>query len=341
MGSLNYREIADLKSCNVVKRPEADFVSSIRDDIDYVERIFRKAAVAEGADQDKHTPMFLWEDIVLKLSQYNPNLSSDSVLVYNGECIPILIKYGVKEENITLYTDNYKKEDLISFLYHKVTIVRGKFLKDDIMKKFDTIIGNYPFHTKSDEKNKKTQPIWHKFVEKSFELCKEDGYVCAIHPSGWRSSGKIFESAKGCLRSKQIEYLEIHDENDGLKTFGATTRYDWYVIKNMKRVRKPIVKDQDGIVAESDVSKCDFIPNCKINRVFSMIAKDQQEKVTLLGDSSYHTQRPHLSIQQKDEFIYPIIYSTPVDVATKRLMAKPIIVVVLLAIGAQNMTSIN
>ena len=27
-------------------------------------------------------------------------------------------------------------------------------------------------------------------------------------------------------------YLEIHNESDGIATFKAETRYDWYVIQN-------------------------------------------------------------------------------------------------------------
>ena len=99
--------------------------------------------------------------------------------------------------------------------------------------KFDCVVMNPPYQTKSDIKNEKTQPVWDKFIEKALSICKDDGFLASVNPSGWRSTGDIFDAAK-IIKEKQIEYLEIHNEQDGIKTFGATTRYDWYVLRNSK-----------------------------------------------------------------------------------------------------------
>jgi hypothetical protein len=111
-------------------------------------------------------------------------------------------------------------------------ILENMFGKNlNINMKFDVIVGNPPYQ-KMSENGKKTEPIWQKFVEKSFEHCKEGGTVALIHPSGWRNVAGKFKDTQELLKSKNLKYLEIHDADDGLKTFGAGTRYDWYICEN-------------------------------------------------------------------------------------------------------------
>ncbi len=179
--------------------------------------------------------------------------------------------------------------------------------------KFDVIVGNPPYQTKSDASDTKTQPIWHKFVAKSLSFLKENGNLCFVHPSGWRSGGNIFKDAKE-IKDKQIQYLEIHSEQDGNTTFGATTRYDWYVLKNCPASSDTIVKDQDGVKVTISLVDKSFIPNSQIEKVYSMLAKKDEERCEIIGDSSYHTQRSEIMSNEKnDKFQYPIVYSTPVD----------------------------
>jgi hypothetical protein len=193
----------------------------------------------------------------------------------------------------------------------------NEFLKGEWNMKFDAIVANFPFQTKSDEKNEKTQAIWHKFVEKSVEICKEDGFIAAIHPSGWRSSGKIFEEAKKVLRNKQIKYLEIHDEADGLKTFKATTRYDWYILKNEPINSHTNIVDKNGKLCEVMLSDLTCIPNCMIEKVVSMIAKGKEKPVEILHSfSAYESRKDWISQEKSNVFKYPIVYSTPIEKPT-------------------------
>ena len=178
--------------------------------------------------------------------------------------------------------------------------------------KFDCVVMNPPYQTKSDIKNEKTQPVWDKFIEKALSICKDDGFLASVNPSGWRSTGDIFDAAK-IIKEKQIEYLEIHNEQDGIKTFGATTRYDWYVLRNSKISKNTTIVDQEGNVLEVDLRKMPFIPNAKIDRVVSFLAKKGEEKVEILHSfSSYESRKNWISETEDNVFIYPVIYSTPV-----------------------------
>ena len=182
--------------------------------------------------------------------------------------------------------------------------------------KFDIVVGNPPYQAHNDEDFKKTQSIWGKFAILSCELTKENGYTCLVHPSGWRNYDGKFEEARMSICAKQLEYIEIHDEQDGLKTFGATTRYDWYVRKNIPTSHDTEILDQEGKLVLANLEGISFVPNSMIDRVFSMLAKPGEEKVEVICDYAYGTVKTKkaqtMDTTKHDGFIYPVIYSTPV-----------------------------
>ena len=177
--------------------------------------------------------------------------------------------------------------------------------------KFDIIIGNPPYQTKRKEEFKKSQPIWPGFVELSCELTKKNGYTCLIHPSGWRNAGGMFEKTKELLLSGDMIYLEIHDVNDGLKTFGACTRYDWYVRKNAAYSITTETKDQHGITSIINLSEYEIIPSSNFDDVKRFFAVDGEDRVEVVhSGSAYMTCRKYMSREKTDEFCYPCSYFT-------------------------------
>ena len=97
-------------------------------------------------------------------------------------------------------------------------------------------------------------------------------------------------------------YLDMNDTRDGMRAFGAGTRYDWYVIHRGAQGLTEI----DGV--EYDLGAFKFLPNSRV-----------QELVPLLGDgcgvmysrSNYGADKSHVSTEQGGDFIYPLIHSTP------------------------------
>jgi hypothetical protein len=172
--------------------------------------------------------------------------------------------------------------------------------------KFDVVLGNPPYQTKSDSKNTKTQAIWDKFVKKSFEICKEDGYVSLIHPSGWRNVDGMFKETKDLLQSKTIKYLSIHNADDGMKTFECATRYDWYIAQNNKSEYETTIKFENGEEVVNQINNLSFIPNSNFY-VLDLVAKENEEKVNVLWDCSYHTQKSTMNRKKDDIFIHPCI----------------------------------
>jgi hypothetical protein len=176
--------------------------------------------------------------------------------------------------------------------------------------KFDVIVGNPPYQTKSDPSHTKTHTLWDKFVGKSLSLLKENGYLCYVHPSLWRQDNNELGKV---MKSKQIDYLEVHDANDGMKTFGVTTRYDWYVMRNCASTTTTTMKCQDGEVIELNLSEWDFVPNGMFNLITSLLhVEGKTEKIEIVKDSSYHTQRTDvMAISKSNEFAHSCIYYIP------------------------------
>ena len=224
-------------------------------------------------------------------------------MLYVGELQP---------KNMFLHLVSFDPKDEFA-----LNIYCGSFLDegfDNHMKdvwgvdKFDVIVANPPYQS-SEESNRKTQPIWHLFVEKALDILIEGGYMSMVHPSGWRNIDGIFKKTQKLLTSRQILYLEMHDTKDGLKVFKATTPYDYYCIKNTKNngyITK--IKGQNKIIDFLNLTDMEFIPNGMFTEIFSLVAKEGEEKVEILHSfSAYETRKPYISKTQDEEFKYPCV----------------------------------
>jgi peptide methionine sulfoxide reductase MsrB len=189
-----------------------------------------------------------------------------------------------------------------------INVIKGDYINFESEMKFDIVVGNPPF-TK-DVGGGNSISLWDKFVEKTFIICKEGGHVSLIHPNGWRNIKGSFKKTQKLLLSKKIEYLELHSTEDGKKTFGVTTPYDFYVIKNINDSNGvTIVKDYNNVESIQNLNNLEFIPNSNFELINSLIAKNDEEKVEIIEDSSYHHQREYISAIQDDTHQYPCVYS--------------------------------
>ena len=181
--------------------------------------------------------------------------------------------------------------------------------------KFDVIVGNPPYQVESENKGQ-THPIWHKFVAKSFELLKDGGYLCLVHPSGWRNVAGKFEDTKDLLLSKDIRHIEMYDKEQGIKTFGARTMYDWYVLQNLPAPadRVTTIRSQDGKVSHVNLSRFPFVPSGMFDEIQGLLAKNGEEKVEVARDASnFHTQKPWMSKERVGKYQYPCVYMVRVN----------------------------
>jgi hypothetical protein len=195
----------------------------------------------------------------------------------------------------------------------------GSFLSDEFdyhiktvwkVEKFDLIIQNPPYQIQKDG-FKKTQPLWHLFVEKSLSIVKDDKYMIMVHPSGWRNVDGVFKNTQNLLRSKQILELSIQDEREGEKIFGATTGFDYYILKNnINDIKTKIIGETEG---ELDLSNLDFIPS-DMFYLFDKLINNELEKTTILHSySAYETRKNYMHRDKTEEFKYPCVYTIQKD----------------------------
>lgn len=204
---------------------------------------------------------------------------------------------------------------------YELNIYHGSFLDDKFeehakavwgVEKFNCILANPPYQT-NNPGEKKTHPIWDKFVKKSFEVLVDGGYMVNVHPSGWRNIDGRFKDTQNLMRSKQILSLEIHNADDGVRTFGAATRYDFYCIENVSTYRQTKVVCEDGSIEMIDLGDMEFIPNGKFGDIKNLIAKQDDETVEILHSySAYETRKEYMSKESTEEFEFPCVQNVNV-----------------------------
>lgn len=271
--------------------------------------------------QNVFTPFHLCFELMLKLDEYvcMSEHKDWKILCLNLEFVEILLyEFDINRENVWFITDCKRKAEFASLpMYAGIHVV---FTEDvltamgRLSMKFDIVVGNPPYQAPKEKEHEGRgmcgKSLWDKFVTKSFDLVEQDGYICFIHPSRWHAP---YDELGKEMRKRQILYLEIHSAKEGKATFGCFTRYDWYIMKNSMNVDKTVVKDQQGIVGEYDLSDVPFIPNSRFKEVMSLIARKDAPTVELLHNSSYHTQNKTrngtMSKEKEGAFVHPCIYS--------------------------------
>ena len=253
--------------------------------------------------------------IIKRLMKGLETFEPDAELRYKHIMENMIYTAELQSKNVFLYMYAFDPEDR-----YALNVFNGSYLSEEFdrhmkfwgVEKFDVIVMNPPYQELK-EGNTKSQALWDKFVIKTVNDLVESGYLVAVHPSGWRNVDGMFKKIQTLLKSKQMLYLEIHNEKDGLKTFGAETRYDFYCLHNVPSTMFTKIKCQDGTIERADLSKMEFIPNGMYKTFEKLIGKNGEERVKIFADSTYHTQRPHMGKEQTEVFKYPCVYMMPKD----------------------------
>jgi 16S rRNA G966 N2-methylase RsmD len=193
---------------------------------------------------------------------------------------------------------------------YELNLYNGDSLKLDTKKewnieKFDVIVGNPPYQDDSGNKGK-GHTLWTKFIDIALNsLLIENGHLVFVHPSVWR---QIEHPYLNKLKDKQLLYLEIHNSDDGMKTFRCATRYDWYVLQNNKYNVNTVIKGEDGKINNINLNEWNFIPNMMFDELKILI--NEKDKLDILhSESAYEVRRKWMSHTKTEKHIYPCVYS--------------------------------
>ncbi len=257
-------------------------------------------------------PVVIVKNLMNGLKEWQP----DSELRLKHILENMIYVCELQSKNMFIYLQLFDSENKYKLNFH-----RGSFLDEgfsEVMKewgveKFDIVVGNPPYQDSPKSEINKTSGsiIWDKFVNKSIDLISYLGYLVFVHPAIWRkpmnNKTKIIDIFD-IFKKFNLIYLEIHDVKDGLKTFNAGTRYDFYCLQKSEKYNNTIIKDEEGEIINIDIRKIKFIPNKNIDKVMSLIGED---RISVIFDSSYHASREYISNEKTKGNIYKVIHSTP------------------------------
>ena len=280
-----------------------------------------KHMLSDNGLQATYTPVELCKEIIAKLREFCPLGDAQILVLFNLEFVDTLMRvFKVDPKNITFFADS-DLEKVAAKEWYGVdcpeqiitwNAENKKVVMPNIKKQFDVVVMNPPYQSPTDNKGS-GHTLWDIFVKISIdELLKNSGYLCAVHPSGWRRPTGGFVPLGEKIRNKQVNFLSIHSIQEGIKTFGATTRYDWYILCNKNNTQKTKVRGEDGIVSDIDVKELPCVPNGNFDRIIKLFAKENEERVKVINDrSAYGADKDWVSEKETTKFKYPCIYSLP------------------------------
>lgn len=235
------------------------------------------------------------------------HIIENQVFIYETNEVPRLFVSALAERQYNLKELNIKPN-----------ICYANLLERDIDMKFDVVVMNPPYQAPQDAKGKRGggDLLWHKFVYKSLdEWLKPDGLLCAVHPSGWRKPeserSKYLGMFEKMTHENHMTYLEIHDTKDGMSTFNAGTRYDWYVIDKSSDGGKTEVVGEDGVSKTLDLRLRSWLENSEFDAIENLLGDTRSDNRVVFNVSSYETRKDWVSDKKSSVYCYPLVHSTP------------------------------
>jgi len=209
------------------------------------------------------TSNLVLKDTVYKLIKNNPTSILEPSMG-RGD----LVEY-VNSKNPKFQFDLYEIDNTIDFLesIERDRINIGDFLSYDIIKTYDTIIGNPPYV------KTKTGNLYIDFIEKCYKLLNENGELIFIVPSDFiklTSSGKIINEMM-----KNGTFTDIiHPHNENLFENASIDIIVFRYCKDEKLLKKTLLNEQEkylinsnGILTFSDTEPQDL---CMFSEYFDI-----------------------------------------------------------------------
>jgi len=212
-------------------------------------------------------------------------------------------------------------DDNINYTFNSYV---GDTLKMDIgkqwnLKGFDAVIGNPPFQSEQKHAGKRGggDLLWNKFVVHMINIVTVNGYLCFIHPPGWRKPESERSKFKNLFEIMAHEnyliYLELHDSKDGKKLFNSGTMYDWYVLQKTHSINKTTkIRDFNGNIIITNLDVWSWLPNYNLDKIYQLLASDREETCKIIYNrNNYGSDKNWMSKEQDDEHPHSCVHSTP------------------------------
>jgi Eco57I restriction-modification methylase len=223
----------------------------------------------------------------------------------------MLFMYELNPANVKTLEDKFGKQ---------ANIVKGNFLEisEGLIHghhghHFDVILGNPPYQISKEETytgSSGNRTLWNKFLTHSLKLLKPNGILGFITPANWRRPEHPLY--KIIVFEHMLKYLHIYGKADGMKIFGAQTRFDVYLIQNHQpRIYSPyntmLIDEKGEVYPEFQPIRWPFIPNYALPLIKNYLYKIPKDSRVIFDYSMYDSRK--LSQNMNRKYKYPVIHT--------------------------------
>ena len=282
---------------------------------------------------DEPTPINCVEEMIGKIPLcifQNPNLKWFDPCCGCGNFFVVVYKYlkqyhSVKHilTNMLYFNDiNTDRTSIVKSVFcddvYKLNITNCDYLEYGMENTYDIIVANPPYAKlmKNGKRASKNHNLIGAFINKSFELLREGGYLLFITPNNWMSKSNrnilIME-----ITRKQILHLNIHTAKKYFKKIGSS--FTWYLIENVPHYKDITVEGVYKKVNYTSNVKSEirsYIPLFYTRIIQSILAKTIDNKklmkfsVETSSDLHKYTKKTCIRVIKDDTFKYKL-HHTP------------------------------
>jgi hypothetical protein len=213
---------------------------------------------------------------------------------------------------------------------NKINLYESDYLIFDSKKRFkidnfNIIVGNPPYQEVDDNnKSKGGTNLYTKFINKSFNLIKENGYLVYITPISWLGPSKNIQMGNDILHNIFLKYDLLYlNLNECKKYFNVGSTFSYYIIKKSitSNLKTEVLSEYKKEIVKTDIDfnllfNYNFLPihitenNIKlINKITSNKNKLIIERCRIL-DTSTKRGKEHLKTKKDDKFKYITYHTT-------------------------------
>ena len=214
---------------------------------------------------------------------------------------------------------------------YKLNIYNGDSLVLDTLKvwnidKFDIIVGNPPYQEVNEitEKSKGGTNLYVKFINYSFNILQQNGYLLFITPISWLGPSTNKQMGDNLLHNLFLKYDLLYlNINECKKYFNVGSTFSYYLIKNNinENINTIILSEykKEKTLSQIDLKKYNhftFLP-IHINLETLKLIDDVTNKKNKFNiersrklDTSNKSGKEHLKIKKDDKFKYITYHTT-------------------------------